>query len=55
MTTTFKNACAEVIEEISARVGGQKNGTWHDPHNKGTYTIDTQVNLLFMSHRRLAW
>jgi len=51
MTTTFKNACAEVIEEISARVGGQKNGTWHDPHNKGTYTIDTQTATEIDMHR----
>ena len=29
-------SCADVMEEMKARVGG---GSWVDPHNKGTYSL----------------
>lgn len=32
-------SCDVVAAEIQARVAGQANGTWYDPHNKGTYSI----------------
>ena len=30
-------SCNDVLAEMNARVNGQ-SGTWHDPHNNGTYT-----------------
>ena len=35
---TFTNSCADVANEMVARVQGQYNA-WHDPHNNGTYAI----------------
>ena len=31
-------SCADVLEEINARVKGQP-ATWHDPHNNGVYSF----------------
>lgn len=31
--------CQDVMEEIKARVAGNEAGTWHDPHNGGTYSL----------------
>eukprot|EP00656_Telonema_subtile_P009172 TRINITY_DN142_c0_g1_i1.p2 TRINITY_DN142_c0_g1~~TRINITY_DN142_c0_g1_i1.p2 ORF type:complete len:198 (+),score=41.38 TRINITY_DN142_c0_g1_i1:192-785(+) len=36
LTATTTATCAQVQDEASARVAGQY-GTWHDPHNNGTY------------------
>merc|ERR1712022_51792 len=38
VTTVASATCAQVKEEATARVNGQPNA-WHDPHNKGTYTM----------------
>ena len=43
ITTTASAACSDVLEEMTARVDGQF-GTWHDPHNNGTYT-NTNLSL----------
>ena len=37
ITTVAAASCDDVLAEINARVNGQ-SGTWHDPHNNGTYT-----------------
>merc|ERR1711935_122281 len=37
--TTAKASCATVEGEILARIAGQYEGAWHDPHNNGTYTM----------------
>ena len=31
--------CQDVIEEIQARVAGNEDGSWHDPHNGGQYSL----------------
>jgi len=36
---TIAASCAVVASEIQARVVDQANGTWYDPHNKGTYSV----------------
>ena len=38
LTATVTAACAEVKEEMAARVAGQY-ASWHDPHNNGTYAV----------------
>ena len=37
-----QNNCASVQREILQRVRGQHTGTWHDPHNNGSYAIVTK-------------
>ena len=37
ITTVAAASCDDVLAEMSARIKGQ-SGTWHDPHNNGTYT-----------------
>jgi len=39
LTATAAASCADVKEEIQARVAGQYSA-WHDPHNNGTYKIE---------------
>mmetsp|Transcript_65826 Transcript_65826/g.143418 ORF Transcript_65826/g.143418 Transcript_65826/m.143418 type:complete len:173 (+) Transcript_65826:75-593(+) len=34
-------ACDEVLAEMKARVAGQSDGSWEDPHNRGTYSLQT--------------
>mmetsp|Transcript_72238 Transcript_72238/g.165807 ORF Transcript_72238/g.165807 Transcript_72238/m.165807 type:complete len:613 (-) Transcript_72238:89-1927(-) len=40
VTVTASATCHQVSEEIQARVSGQYS-LWHDPHNNGTYTLDS--------------
>jgi len=40
VTTTASVSCADVLEEMNARVAGQY-GAWHDPHNNGTYSVES--------------
>jgi cathepsin D len=39
VTTTAATSCDKVEAEIKARVNGQSNNAWHDPHNNGKYTL----------------
>eukprot|EP00040_Diaphanoeca_grandis_P003427 m.24896 g.24896 ORF g.24896 m.24896 type:complete len:178 (-) comp14791_c0_seq1:191-724(-) len=47
-TITFAYPCSEVFEEISARI---TSTTWVDPHNKGTYKVDSEVGSSFSISR----
>jgi len=38
ITTTASASCSTVLSEMKARVGGQY-GSWYDPHNNGTYSV----------------
>ena len=38
---TAAASCDDVLVEMAARVAGQTSGQWHDPHNKGTYTVQS--------------
>lgn len=39
ITTTLQNVpCEDVQAEMAARIAGQY-GSWHDPHNNGTYSV----------------
>jgi len=40
ITTTAAASCSTVLSEMKARVNGQY-GSWHDPHNNGTYSVQT--------------
>lgn len=40
VTTTASASCADVQAEIKARIDGQY-GKWHDPHNNGTYKMES--------------
>jgi len=40
VTTTAATSCDTVLEEMKARVSGQY-AAWHDPHNNGTYSVET--------------
>ena len=31
--------CSALKDEISARIAGQKSGSWVDQHNKGKYSV----------------
>lgn len=39
VTATVSGSCADVKAEAVARVNGQLDGSWHDPHNNGTYHV----------------
>merc|ERR1711959_228025 len=39
LTATASASCDAVLEEMKARVEGQY-GSWHDPHNNGTYKVE---------------
>jgi len=39
VVATAKASCSDVLEEMHARVDGQADGSWHDPHNRGTYAV----------------
>jgi hypothetical protein len=39
ITTVASASCDKVETEIKARVIGQSNQVWHDPHNNGKYTL----------------
>merc|ERR1712193_188815 len=40
VTTTASASCDDVKAEMEARVAGQY-GAWHDPHNNGTYKVES--------------
>uniref|UniRef100_A0A7S4NFY6 Uncharacterized protein n=1 Tax=Prymnesium polylepis TaxID=72548 RepID=A0A7S4NFY6_9EUKA len=40
LTTTAATSCDKVLAEMKARVAGQY-GAWHDPHNNGTYSVQS--------------
>merc|ERR1712086_262630 len=40
VTTTAAAPCADVLGEMKARIAGQY-GAWHDPHNNGTYKVES--------------
>lgn len=40
LTTTASTSCDKVLAEMKARVAGQP-GSWHDPHNNGTYKVES--------------
>jgi len=40
ITTTTTASCSTVLAEMKARVAGQY-GAWHDPHNNGTYAVQS--------------
>jgi len=40
ITTTAAASCSTVLSEMRARVNGQY-GSWHDPHNNGTYAAQS--------------
>jgi len=40
ITTTAATSCSNVLAEMKARVNGQYGG-WHDPHNNGTYSVQS--------------
>ena len=50
VTGSIKGNCTQVSEEIKARVNGQY-GAWHDPHNNGTYTLDSSTDTELDLHR----
>eukprot|EP00940_MAST-03C_sp_MAST-3C-sp2_P002953 g2953.t1 len=41
LEVTFGNSCADVRSVIQGRAEGTANGQWVDPHNKGTYTVES--------------
>lgn len=49
-TATIATSCATVGAEIKARIAGQY-GTWHDPHNNGTYSILSATDSQFQLQR----
>jgi len=40
VTTNASASCADVLGEMKARIAGQY-GAWHDPHNNGTYSVES--------------
>merc|ERR1712022_42976 len=40
ITTTAAASCSKVLAEMKARIAGQY-GAWHDPHNNGTYSVQS--------------
>ena len=40
ISTTATASCSNVLAEMKARVNGQF-GSWHDPHNNGTYAVQS--------------
>mmetsp|Transcript_10909 Transcript_10909/g.16631 ORF Transcript_10909/g.16631 Transcript_10909/m.16631 type:complete len:162 (-) Transcript_10909:130-615(-) len=50
MEVQFDNSCSDVQNEILARINGQYS-SWHDPHNNGTYTLQSQTDQQFEMSR----
>ena len=50
VTGSVAGNCTAFADEIKARVDGQY-GAWHDPHNNGTYTIDSFSDSSIALHR----
>ncbi|CAE8583234.1 unnamed protein product, partial [Polarella glacialis] len=42
VTVTAQANCSDVMAEMEARVAGIASGAWHDPHNRGTYSLLSQ-------------
>lgn len=49
VTTSATTSCDNVEAEIKARVNGQSNNAWYDPHNKGKYTLESYGGTLSTS------
>jgi len=41
VTATADAPCDQVLAEMKARVAGQARGAWVDPHNGGTYSVQS--------------
>jgi len=41
VTVTVPDSCTNIFQEMDARVKGSTAGSWHDPHNGGTYSTRT--------------
>lgn len=50
VTITFEESCGAVQKEINQRIEGQYE-LWHDPHNNGTYTLDSNDGSEYAVHR----
>lgn len=50
MSVSFTDSCATVQKEMTGRASGA-NG-WVDPHNGGTYTIDSSSSSSITAHRQ---
>jgi len=50
--TTSTTSCADVESEMEARVKAQQDGQWHDPHNKGVYSVtdSSTAGVLSLDH-----
>jgi hypothetical protein len=48
--STIAAACGAVAAEVTARINGQP-GKWTDPHNNGTYTLDSSSATSLAVHR----
>ena len=51
VSSTVASSCSDAMAEVTARVNGQY-GKWHDPHNNGTYTIDSTNGNTINAHRK---
>ena len=45
VSATAHASCADVKAEMLARVQGQGDELWHDPHNNGTYAVTHEAPL----------
>jgi hypothetical protein len=50
LEATSRSSCAKLQAEIVARVKAQ-GSSWHDPHNNGTYYVDSQSDDVLQLHR----
>merc|ERR1712070_12225 len=51
LQVSFTNSCKDVKQMVSARVSGQGDGSWVDPHNRGVYKITSATsNDMKLSH-----
>ena len=50
MTIDFEDSCINVQKEINQRIEGQYE-LWHDPHNNGTYSLDSNTDNEYAIHR----
>mmetsp|Transcript_3273 Transcript_3273/g.7746 ORF Transcript_3273/g.7746 Transcript_3273/m.7746 type:complete len:217 (-) Transcript_3273:550-1200(-) len=41
ITATAEASCDDVLAEMKARVAGQLDSSWDDPHNHGNYTVES--------------
>ncbi|CAE8592855.1 unnamed protein product [Polarella glacialis] len=57
VTVTAQASCSDVMAEMEARVAGIAGATWHDPHNRGTYSLlskgDGELNFQRVTGNKL--